>query len=199
VGPPFTADQFFAVFADYNRACWPVAVALWLTSAMLIVLTWRRPERSSGALSVLLAAHWLWSGVAYHALFFTRINPAAWAFAALFVVQGALFAWRGRRVQYFSTPGARNTMGLALACYALAYPLLSVLFHGYPSTPTFGVPCPTAILTTGVLTTTRATLTLVVIPVLWGFIGGSAAILLDVPLDYALLASAVLLSLNATK
>jgi hypothetical protein len=35
--------------------------------------------------------------------------------------------------------------------YALVYPLLTVgLTHGYPAAPTFGVLCPTAILTIGV-------------------------------------------------
>src|SRR5688572_3985311 len=37
-------------------------------------------------LSALLAWHWAWSAVAYHMAFFTRINPAAWPFAALFLV-----------------------------------------------------------------------------------------------------------------
>jgi hypothetical protein len=49
--------------------------------------------------------------------------------------------------------------------------------------PTYGVPCPTAILTIGLLMTTldSVPLSLAIIPVLWGFIGGSAAVLLAVP------------------
>ena len=35
---------------------------------------------------------------------------------------------------------------------------------------------------------------LAIVPVLWGFIGGSAAVLLDVPTDYVLLAGGVLLT-----
>jgi hypothetical protein len=33
--------------------------------------------------------------VAYHAVFFTRINPAAWFFAALFVGEALAFLWFG--------------------------------------------------------------------------------------------------------
>ena len=37
---PFTPDEFFAVFAEYNRAFWPVAIALWLTTASILALVW---------------------------------------------------------------------------------------------------------------------------------------------------------------
>jgi hypothetical protein len=70
------------------------------------------------------------------------------------------------------------------------------LGHPYPATPTFGVPCPTAILTIGVLLTARGgvPVTLSIIPALWGLIGGSAALLLAVPADYVLLGAGLLLS-----
>ena len=191
---PFTVDQFLAVFANYNRTFWPVAIVLWLASAAVLTTAWRRPAERSRTLAALLAFQWVWSGVAYHALLFTKINPAAWIFAALFVIEGWLLWWRGRRIQYFSTSGARNAIGVGLACYALAYPILSLLFHDYPAAPTFGVPCPTGILTVGVLMTARRVPpALAVIPVLWGLIGGSAALLLMVPLDYVLLASSAIL------
>ena len=38
---------------------------------------------------------------------------------------------------------------------------------------------------------------LAIVPVLWGFIGGSAAVLLDVPTDYVLLAGGALLAFAA--
>jgi hypothetical protein len=192
VALPFSVVQFLSVFAEYNQSFWPVALVLWVASAALLVAVWLQPARWNRALSLLLAAQWLWSGVAYHALLFTRINPAAWIFAALFVVQGGLFV-RYRTLQYFSMPGARNATGLALCLYALAYPLLSMTTHAYPATPTYGVPCPTAIMTIGMLITASRVPALAVVPVLWGLIGGSAAILLTVPLDYVLLASGVLL------
>ena len=46
-------------------------------------------------ISGLLAVHWAWSAVAYHVVFFTRVNPAAWLFAAIFLLQAALFFWSG--------------------------------------------------------------------------------------------------------
>ena len=195
---PFTPDQFFSVFAEYNEAFWLVVVALWFATIGALVLVWRYPERWSAMLSWFLGALWLWNAIAYHAFLFTRINPAAWIFSALFAVQAALFLRAGqqRRPLYLSSTGARQGVGLALAAYSLAYPFLTIAFgHDYPATPTFGVPCPTTILTIGVLLTVRdrVPLSLSVVPILWGFIGGSAAALLRVQTDYVLLAGGVLL------
>lgn len=51
-------------------------------------------------------------------------------------------------------------------------------------------------MTIGVLVTARGgvPLTLAIVPVFWGFVGGSAAVLLAVPTDYVLLGAGVLLT-----
>jgi hypothetical protein len=195
---PFTPDQFFAVLAEYNGRFWPVVAAWWLETLALLVLAWRQPEPWSRILALFLGAMWLWNAVAYHALLFTRINPAAWLFAAMFAVQGALLLWEGwrGRLVFFSSPGRLQAVGAALSAYALVYPFLTIAFgHAYPATPTFGLPCPTVILTAGLLLTVPGgvPLTLAPIAVAWGFIGGSAAMVLGVETDYVLLASGMLL------
>ena len=195
---PFTPDQFFGVFAEYNEAFWPVVVALWVATIAALMLVWRRPERWSRMLSVFLGALWLWNAAAYHAFLFTRINPGAWIFSALFAGQAVLFlrSAHQRRPLYLSSAGPLHAIGVSLAAYSLGYPFLTMAMgHDYPATPTFGLPCPTTILTVGVLMTVPGGVpwTLSVVPILWGFIGGSAALLLQVPTDYVLLASGVLL------
>jgi hypothetical protein len=193
---PFTIDEFLGVFADYNRAFVWVVATLWLTTIGVLVFARRRPGGGSRVLTLFLAGLWLWNAVAYHALFFTRINPAAWVFATMFLIQALAFLWaatRGR-IEYFSSAGWIRGAGLGLVWYALAYPFLTAaLGHRYPAMPTFGVPCPTAILTLGLLLTARGRMPLLLaaIPVLWGFIGGSAATILAVPTDYVLLAAAI--------
>jgi hypothetical protein len=195
---PFTPEQFLGVFAEYNETFWPVVVAFWLASFGVLVATWRKPADHTRALTYLLVALWVWNAVAYHAWFFTTINPAAWLFGAVFVLQAA-FLWTGARtrIEYFSSDGVMARVGASLVVYALAYPFLTMaLGHRYPAAPTFGVPCPTVILTIGLLLTARGGIPplLAIVPVLWGFIGGSAAVLLDVPTDYVLLAGGVLLT-----
>lgn len=195
---PFTSEQFFGIFAEYNRSFIVVVVAVWLAAISALALTWRRPDRWSPALSLFLGALWLWNAVAYHAFLFTRVNPAAWLFALMFAVQAILFAAAGlqRQLVYFSSSAAQRFAGLALAAYSLAYPFLTMASgHDYPATPTFGVPCPTVILTIGLLLTTPdgRRLRFAAIPMIWAFIGGSAAMLLHVPTDYVLFAAGVLL------
>lgn len=197
---PFTPEQFFGVFAEYNEALWPVVVAFWLASLGVLAATWRKPAVYGRALTYLLVGLWTWNAVAYHLWFFTRINPAAWWFGAIFALQAALFLWTGAgsRIDYFSGQGLMARAGSSLAVYALAYPFLTMAFgHRYPASPTFGVPCPTVILTVGLLLTVRGgvPLILAVVPVVWSFIGGSAAMLLNVPTDYVLLGAGVLLTL----
>jgi hypothetical protein len=203
---PFTADAFFEVFARYNAAVWPVVAALWVVAAGVVVTVVRVPgERASRLAAAVLAVLWLWGGLVYHAAYFTSINPAAWGFAALFIGEAALLAWYGviqRRLAFGTAAGLPRALGMGLMCYALAYPALNILTgHTYPAAPTFGVPCPTGILTAGLLLTTarRPPLPVVVVPVLWALIGGSAALVLGVTTDYVLLACSVLLIVDTIR
>src|SRR3954471_23705158 len=87
---PFTEAAFMDLFAEFNAAVWPMLLALWIASAAAAV-SLARGRASAGPLMVLLAVHWLWSGLAFHAWYFGRINPQADLFALMFVVQGLLF------------------------------------------------------------------------------------------------------------
>jgi hypothetical protein len=192
---PFSPAAFFEVFADYNRAWWPAVVALWLaTAAVLAAVALIGPHRRTDvAATTLLAVLWSWSGAVYHAGYFTAINPAAWLFAAGFLVEAALLAWSGgvrRQLVFGSASRPALIGGIGLALYALLYPALSMgLGHPYPRTPTFGVPCPTTIFTVGLLLTCdRPPLLVAAVPLAWSMVGGSASLLLGVPADFLLLA-----------
>jgi hypothetical protein len=188
---PFTTEQFFDLFAAYNAAVWPALASLWLASAVVCILllsTRRPPDR---AISALLAAHWLWSGLAYHGVFFTRINPAAWAFAALFLLQAAFLFQAGvvqRRLAFARWRSAWSVTAWLLVAYSLAYPAINaVQHHSVWRIPAFGVPCPTTIFTAGLLMLAAPpSWRLSIIPIMWSVIGGSAAFLLGVRADYVL-------------
>jgi hypothetical protein len=51
--------------------------------------------RSYNAVSAILVALWAWLGLVYHWLFFTRINPLAFVFAAVSLAGALAFFWRG--------------------------------------------------------------------------------------------------------
>jgi hypothetical protein len=176
---PFTREQFFEVFAAYNQAIWPAQVVAYLLAGacLLAVLVNRRYARRFSL--AVLAVLWAWTAIAYHWLQFATVNPAAVAFAIVFLVQAIVLAFFAARPDVEVDTGAgRRWSGWALVAYAtVVYPLLGYASgHVYPAAPTFGVtPCPLVIFT---------------IPVAWAVIGGSAAFLLGVPQDWALPLSA---------
>jgi hypothetical protein len=191
---PFTREQFLGVFADYNTAVWPVQIVAYLLGLAVVVAILRPSPLGHRFVVGALAAMWVWTGVAYHGLFFARINPAAPAFGALFVVQGSLFVIAGvaRRRLVFGHPGGFDSvMGWILVAYAaVIYPLLGHSSgHVYPAQPTFGItPCPVTLFTFGVLLLTLAPIPrwLLIIPAAWSLLGGSAAFMLGVPQDWPL-------------
>lgn len=177
---PFTIDQFFEIFARYNEAIWPLQWLLVVLAASAVRLPFLRTPASARAISVILGVLWIWTGTVYHLLFFSAINPAAAAFGALFIAGGLLFLWAGayrRRLVIADPGGSRRVTGAVMATYALLiYPVLGYLLgHRYPEAPTFGAPCPTAILTFGLLVwaTPPMPRVLLIAPVLWAVIGTS--------------------------
>ena len=186
---PFTASEFLDVFAAYNQALWPFAALLWLLTALVgsaLVLGRSIP---AVLLRGVLAGHWLWAGLMYHALYFSAINPAAWLFAAFFVAQGILFlALESSFLQPVERAApARRVVSSLLIVYGLMYPVV-VWADGftYPRMPAFGVPCPTVIFTIGVFLASTPTVLLSVIPVGWSAIAGTAAWLFGVHADFVL-------------
>jgi hypothetical protein len=197
---PFTFEAFFEVFARYNTAVWPlqwVLLACGVGAAGAAVshrLAWQR------AALLVLAALWLWMAVVYHLLFFSRINPLAFVFAAVFVLQAVLLVWTAWRWKQENAPASWGTSATAfsLVLFAcVAYPLLGYSWgHRFPAVPTFGTPCPTTIFTLGVLLLLpRPPLLTFLVPMLWAATGTSAALHLGVPQDFGLPAAALLAGL----
>ena len=193
---PFSRDAFLGVFATYNGAVWPFVLALWLLTAALVVGLFSGVRAWSRLTRVVLAIHWLWAGAVYHAMYFTAINPAAWAFAAVFVAQAVMTipATSLDRLIRLDVRSLRGSVSTALIVYSLAYPLI-VWMDGfvYPRMPTFGVPCPTVMFTIGVLlASSTESIALAAVPVAWSLIAAGAAWSFGVHADFALPAAAVL-------
>ena len=194
---PFSAEDFFAVFARYNAAIWPLQVAACLAGALAVACLPARSRLATLTITLVLALMWAVNGVGYHWLHFADINPVARVFAALFVLQAFLLAATGprcRNLRFALAADARTVAGLALIGYAaVVYPLVGRMAgHTYPAVPVFGVaPCPTTIFTVGLLLLAplRDVRWLWPVPLAWSGIGGSAAVLLDVPQDFGLIAA----------
>jgi hypothetical protein len=137
-------------------------------------------------------------GIVYQILFFSSINPLAWLFGILFVIEAVLLLYLGvmeKQAGFRLSGDAFSLIGLFFIVYALAiYPLIGIyLGHGYPRLPTFGLPCPTTIFTFGIflMAVNKLPLSLLVIPLIWSLIGFFAASSLGITEDYMLLVAGV--------
>jgi hypothetical protein len=188
---PFTVDQFLHVFATYNNGVWPTQVLLILLALLAVYFTMKNPHRF---IALVLAFFWIWIGAVYHLMYFTTINPAAYAFGVLNIIQGGLFFYYGFMKPQLSFRFQSNLYGYTgaiLILYSLLiYPILGyTLGHVYPQSPTFGLPCPTTIFTFGMLLLTdkHVPIPILIIPLIWSFIGFTAALNLGIIEDTGLL------------
>ena len=202
---PFTEEQFFAIFAQYNEAVWPLPVAAYVMGLIVLGLLFWESRASAILIPTFLAAFWVINGAGYHATYFVQINPTAPVFSVLFLFQ-ALFLGVAPLVfgnmRFRLRRDIRTIAALALIVFAmLFYPLWGWFAgHVYPALPVFGLaPCPTTIFTIGVLFLADWTAArwLLIVPGIWAGIGGSAAILLGIPQDWGLVAALAAIALFA--
>jgi hypothetical protein len=192
---PFTVEQFLTVFSEYNQAIWPAQILAYILGCLAVVLCWKGIGLSSRFVAAILGLMWVWNGVAYHMVFFSKINPAAYAFGVLFLLGGIMFFRSGvlRPVLTFRfRSDVYGITGLVFVIYAMfLYPLLGMMLgHGYPRSPVFGVaPCPTTIFTFGVLlwSSSGMPIKVVIAPLLWTTVGTAAAVNLGMKEDLGLL------------
>jgi len=197
---PYSAEQFFAVFNQYNSDL-KIYVAFFYLLAFLVL--WGIFSRKKFALNLslaMLACLWLWMGIVYQIFYFSKINPMAKVFGAFFILQGFIwmYAMKARWFQFTNDKTSiQFFVSLFFIAYALLiYPILGMLMgHGFPSGPVFSLPCPSTIFTFGIvlLLTGKGKhfLAIMTIPVLWSVIGTTAAFFFGVREDYLLAVSAL--------
>jgi hypothetical protein len=195
---PFTQEQFLNVFAQYNNTVFPLQIVFVILGIAALGLAIKRSQFSDKAILLILSFFWFWIGIVYHIIFFSSINPLAYAFGVLFIVEAVLLLYFGvmkKQAGFSLTQNTYALIGLLFIVYALIiYPLIGTyLGHGYPRLPTFGLPCPTTIFTFGIflMADKRFPLFLLVIPLIWSVIGFFAALSLGISEDYMLLVAGV--------
>jgi len=178
---PFSTEQFLNIFQKYNESVFPVQIILYILGFVALYLVVKPTGKSDRFVSSILSLLWLWMGIVYHLAFFTAINKAAYLFGVAFIIQGILFLLLGVLKDKISFKFRANIFGITgiiLIIFALIiYPLLGYfLGHVYPTSPTFGLPCPTTIFTCGILlmTVKKFPMIVFIIPFLWSIIGFTA-------------------------
>jgi hypothetical protein len=193
---PFSTEEFFLTFANYNQDIFPIQILFYLLSIFILYLLVKKNYDSSNVISLILGFFWIWMGFVYHILFFSQINQAAYIFGVLFILQGALFIYAGifrSYLQFRNRKDIYSSTAWILIIYALLiYPVIGHFAgHIYPLAPEMSAPCPTTIFTFGILLFASGKIPkwLLIIPLLWSLIGFSAAVNLNVVQDYGLVIS----------
>jgi hypothetical protein len=92
---PFTTEQFFAAFREYIDAVWPAEIVLAGFALCAVGLVFmRRPAWSGPLIPLVLALLRGWLALACHVAFFARVNPLAYALAALSMAGALVLSWR---------------------------------------------------------------------------------------------------------
>lgn len=195
---PFTTEQFFEVIRNYNQAVFPAQVVILLLGIASIFLLHSGERVKNRFIGVFLGVLWIWTGIVYHLIFFTSINPAAYGFGALFVIQGILFLVHTFRdkLEFELKSSTAGIIGVFFILFGLLfYPvLIYFLEHAWLTTITVGLPCPSTIATFGflILTSSQFPKHLLLIPSIWTVIGISAALNFGVYPDYMMPVSALI-------
>ncbi len=197
---PFTVNEFLGVFREYNLSIWPMQFAAYILAILVAVFIFSQRENKDRFISSILAIFWIWNGVAYHLMHFSRINKAAYLFAILFLVQGILFFIYGtlrNKITFNKKSVPQSIVGSMIVLYAAAiYPLIGYLLgHGYPYSPLLGVaPCPTTIFIFGILVFAKEDIpfTVLWIPLLWSLVGSNASWALGIWEDIGMLTAGII-------
>jgi len=194
----FTSGQFLEVFKTYNEAVFPMQIVFYLIGGIAIFMALKPNRMSDKTISIIISLMWLWMGIVYHIIFFSEINKAAYLFGTIFIIQGILFLIFGFFQNKFSFQFQKDKYGIAgiiLIVFALIiYPVSGYfLGHFYPSSPTFGVPCPTTIFTFGflLLNIKRCPPAVLIIPFGWSAIGFMAAFQFGILEDTGLIVAGI--------
>jgi len=196
---PFTLQQFLEIFKNYNEAVFPMQVIFYLAGIVAVYLAIKPNSKSDKIICGVLSFLWLWMGIVYHLVYFTTINKAAYLFGIVFLFQGILFFISGvikSKISFRFRPDKYGITGIILIFFALIiYPALGYLFgHVYPSSPTFGLPCPATIFTFGflLLIDKKIPVLIIIIPFVWSIIGFTAAFNFGIVEDTGLIISGLL-------
>lgn len=195
---PFTTAQFFEVIEKYNAAVFPLQIVIGILGILCLYLLYSKNKIRNTFIGSFLGFLWIWIGIAYHLLFFTGINKAAYLFGSLFILQGILFLLntfsRNKLVFEFEWK-PKDYIGYFFILYGLViYPVISYFVEGsIDKTIVLGLPCPSTILTFGflMLTTSKLPKYLLIIPSLWAIVGLGAALSLGIYQDLMMLVAAI--------
>ena len=192
----FSPRTYYRMFELYHDATWPIHIIVLASGGLIVVLARRDDEWAHRTIAGVLAAWWLWVGIAFHLNRYATINWSAKYFAGLFVIQAILLVWYGSvraGLRLGLSRSVNDRVAAGLLVVAVLYPVLSRLAgREWNQVEVLGLtPDPTAIGTLALLALSvpKAPRPLLVIPVIWCVIGAATLWALGSPETWVVILS----------
>jgi hypothetical protein len=185
----FSPRTYYRTIELYNLAIWPAQLVGVAIGLAIVVLLLSKHGQRDRIIAALLAACWLWTGWAFHYERYAQINWAAVWFAAAFALQALLLVALGvigGRIVFEPAGGRVYWVATALvAMLAVGYPLLArATERSWTTAEVFGAsPDPTALATVATLALARGRVRwlLLIVPLLWCFVGAATLRAMNAP------------------
>jgi hypothetical protein len=185
----FSPRTYYRLFELYNAAIWPAQIVAIALGLGILALLLRPGSSSRRVIAAILAACWIWVGIAFHLHRYATIFWPAVYFAAAFGLEAGLLIWtgvvRGRLVfERDSSPVSRAGLWILLFALVVEPTISPLLGRGWRQIEIFGVaPDPTAVATLGVaaLAAGRAKWVVIAVPVIWCAISGATLTAMKAP------------------
>lgn len=198
-----SAEAFYEMFIAYNRAVWPMPVIMYMLGIAAVILMVNKAKWHDTIIAFILSFFWLWAGIVFFLMYFSKMKPIYYLVALIFVVQGVLFLLNGfgvgikpRLSFQVRTDGYGWVGGLFILYAMVVYPLIGTATeHGYPGGPIFGTaPCPMTIFTVGMLLLTdkKVPVSMLIIPLFWALGGVVPVVVYGVFADIGLVIAGIL-------
>jgi Family of unknown function (DUF6064) len=193
---PFTFDEFLEMLERFNTDWWPAHVIMYALAAAAIFLAIRKTSFSGSIVTAIHSLFWIWIGIVFNLLYFSKLYNMAYLFVVLFVLEGIILARVGilrKNLTFGVRADLCGVTGAIMIIYALiGYPIIGYATGRGPDHLLYAgmMPCPTAIFTLGMLLWTEKPLPKIVpvIPVVYalsGFVPVKLGVVEDVGLVVA--------------
>jgi len=195
----FTLEQLLQLFETYNRAIEPMQMIAYVLGGGALFFAVKKTKYSSKIVTAVLAFFWLWCGVVFQMMYFTRIYKPALYFGILFIIQFFLFKWAGvlkTDLSFRFKSNAYSLTGIVFILYGMVGYLTLGYFlgHVYPQAPPFGLAsCPMTVFTFGLLlwTNKKVPKHILIIPLFWS-LGGVIPVSLGLYEDLGMVFAGIL-------
>jgi hypothetical protein len=200
---PFTFNEFLEMLERFNTDLWPAHAIMYALAGVAIYFAIRKSKYAGKIVTVILVLFWIWVGVVFNLLYFSMLNPMAYLFVVLFILEGIMLAMAGlfkNRISFKVRADLFGLIGAVMIIYALiGYPLVGYVTGRGPDHLLYTgmMPCPTTIFTLGILCWTDRQMPkyILIIPVIYalsGFVPVGLGVIEDIGLIVAGIVTALL-------